>query len=114
MPVVLWSTDVELRLTSSSAAMAYLFPSPGLATGENGEMDEGLFRHAASHSLPARAQRRAVAGETVGYDMESGGRFFHVHVEPLLGPGGAITGGVEKAGWVDILTGITASQEGRR
>ena len=92
MPVVLWSTDVELRLTSSSAAMAYLFPSPGLATGENGKMDEDLFRHAASDSLPAMAQRRAVAGEAVSYDMESAGRFFHVHVEPLLGPGGAITG----------------------
>lgn len=92
MPVVLWSTDVELRLTSSSAAMAYLFPSPGPASAENGEMDADLFRHPTADSLPAMAQRRAVAGEAVSYDMESGGRFFHVHVEPLLGPGRAITG----------------------
>src|SRR5690242_17127315 len=87
MPVVLWSTDEELVLTSSSAAMSYLFPASAAA-----QPDPELFLKEDPASLPVSAQRRAIAGEAVTYDWASGQRHFHVHVEPLRDAEGRIAG----------------------
>ena len=83
MPVVLWSTDGELRLTSSSAAMVHLFPSSRSIDLAEGEVDPETFRAAPRDALYVTAQRRAVAGESISYDWTIGERSFHVHVEPL-------------------------------
>jgi signal transduction histidine kinase/CheY-like chemotaxis protein len=86
MPVVLWSTDEDLVLTSSSAAMSYLFPASGP------QPEPELFLKEDPRSLAVTAQRRAVAGEAVSYDLASGERHFHVHVEPLRDADGRIAG----------------------
>ncbi len=92
MPVVLWSTDADLRLTSSSAAMSYLFPT-GVTAGESScEIDPDLFRDIPADSSVGAAQRRAVSGQSVSYHLERGERYFQVQVEPLMGASGTFTG----------------------
>jgi signal transduction histidine kinase/ActR/RegA family two-component response regulator len=99
MPVVLWSTDLELRLTNSSDALAYLFSlEGGDSDGDDGPrpgltVDPNLFHRLAADSIPVDAQRRAaMGGEAVSYEWAQGQRQFHVHVEPLRNDKGIISG----------------------
>jgi signal transduction histidine kinase/PAS domain-containing protein len=98
MPVVLWSTDLELRLTNSSDALAYLFSLDGGDAEVDGlrpglTVDPDLFHRLAGDSIPVDAQRRAAAsGEAVSYEWTQGQRHFHVHVEPLRNDKGMING----------------------
>lgn len=108
MPVVLWSTDTELRLTSSSAAMVHLFPLSHAEGLPAGQVNPDIFRESATDTLAVTAQRRAVAGESVSYDLACGERCFHVHVEPLHAPSGIISGSFGMA-W-----DVTAQQRAER
>src|SRR5205823_2138493 len=98
MPIVLWSTDPQLNLTSSSGALSYLFARPEVQAAPSPSSpqampDTDLLRRLNPDSLPVTAQRRAAAGEAVSYEWSSGQRHFHVHVEPLRNESGdAITG----------------------
>ena len=83
MPGILWTTDPELRFTSSSGtALAGPGPTPGWPTGR-----ATLFEYFGTDDpdfLPIDAHRRALGGDSVSYRQEWGGRTFQAHVEPLL------------------------------
>jgi PAS domain S-box-containing protein len=90
VPAVLWTTDEELRFTSSlGAGLAALGLAPNQVVGLSVEQYVGagsptLFRH----QLALRGQ------SSIGYEHEQGGRWFTTHVEPLRDAGGAIRGTV--------------------
>ena len=78
-PAVFWTTDRELRFTSSlGAGLATLGLGPnqlvGMTLPEFFEADQ---------SQPLEAHRRALQGRSVTYLMRWGGRTFHAHVAPL-------------------------------
>ncbi len=81
MPTVVWTTDEELRFTSSSGqGLAAL----GLETDEAvGQPLEQFFAGMPSGVTPFTAHRRALAGESVGYEMGWQGRTYSCRVEPL-------------------------------
>jgi PAS domain S-box-containing protein len=97
VPAVLWTTDQQLRFTSSlGAGLAALGLAPGQVVGVAlaeflGAKSPALFHH----SL-------ALKGESVGYDYEMGGRSYMTHVEPLRDAGGAVQGTVGIA--VDVTS----------
>jgi PAS domain S-box-containing protein len=90
MPAILWSTDRELRFTSSvGAALTHL----DLAANEVvGRTVQDYFGTEDAHALPIATHLRALAGESVSYEMEWEGRTFHAHVEPLHDATGRIAG----------------------
>ncbi|HSD29239.1 MAG TPA: PAS domain S-box protein, partial [Vicinamibacteria bacterium] len=95
VPAVLWTTDEELRFTSSlGAGLSALGLAPNQVVGLSVEQylgagSTGLARH-----------RLALRGESVSYEYEQDGRWFATHVEPLRDTSGAIRGTVGIA--VDI------------
>jgi len=90
MPAVIWSTDVEFRITSSlGAGLGVMNRRPNEAVGRTlleylDTQDPGF--------PPIAAHQRALRGESVNYDLEWGGRTFQAHVEPLRDGGGSIAG----------------------
>src|SRR2546428_630051 len=90
MPAVIWSTDVDFRITSSlGAGLGGMNRRPGEAVGRSlleylDTQDPGF--------PPLAAHRRALQGESVNYDLEWGGRTFQAHVEPLRDGEGGISG----------------------
>jgi len=108
MPAVLWSTDTELRFTSSvGSALAHLGLQPNDAVGktlyEYFGTDDPTFAPLAAHLL-------AVAGTSVSYEMTWNGRTFETHVEPLFGPDKEIIGSVGLA--LDV-TERRSAEDGR-
>jgi PAS domain S-box-containing protein len=90
MPAVLWSTDRDLRFTSSlGGGLAALGLAPGQVVGMT--LYE-FFGTGDSEFLPIAAHRRALAGESVRYEIEWGGRAYQSYVEPLRDPAGEIAG----------------------
>ena len=109
MPAVMWSTDKELRFTSSvGAGLAGLGLRPsqvvGLSLFEYFGTDDPEFP-------PIAAHRRAIQGESVPYELAWQGRAFESHVEPFLGSGSEIVGSVGIA--LDV-TERKRAEEGRR
>ena len=98
LPAVLWTTDADLRFTSSQGrALALLGLRPELVTGRT---VAEFFGSTDPSFLPVVAHRRALSGQSAAYEMAHGGVVFDTHVEPLVGPDGAITGTVGLA--VDV------------
>jgi PAS domain S-box-containing protein len=95
MPAILWSTDTELRFTSSvGAALGHL----DLAANELvGRSLQDYFGTVDLDALPIATHRRALGGESVTYEMEWKGRTFHAHVEPLLDGNKTIVGTIGTA-----------------
>ena len=92
MPAVLWSTDLDLRFTSSlGGGLAGLGLEPnqvvGLSLSEFFGTDDPEFP-------PIAAHRRALVGESSTYDIEWTGRTFHSHIEPLRDQQGVIVGAI--------------------
>jgi PAS domain S-box-containing protein len=90
MPGVLWTTDLDLRVTSAAGAgLAHLDKKPdqdvGLTLYEIFQTNDPAF-------LPLAAHLRVLQGESISYEMEFLGRWFHSHVEPLRTMNGAILG----------------------
>jgi hypothetical protein len=90
LPVLLWSTDRELRVTSRhGGGLARLGPvaqrAQGLRVGQVAEDPAESARAIAAH-------RAALAGEATVYEITLRGRTFSARVEPLRDPGGAISG----------------------
>ena len=79
LPAVLWTTDHDLRLTEGTGA--------GLAAmGETDIRGVTLFAYFKTTDPefpPIAAHRRALAGESVTYEVEWKSRAFQAHVEPL-------------------------------
>ncbi len=89
VPAVLWTTDEELRFTSSlGAGLSALGLAPNQVVGMS------LEQYLGAESLGLDHHRLALRGESAGYEYEHDGRAFTVHVEPLRDAGGAIRGTV--------------------
>ncbi len=90
MPAVLWSTDTELRLTSSDgAALTSLGHKPNQFVGVT-LFD--FFRTTDPEFLPLVAHRKALCGESVSFEVEWSGRTYASHCEPLRNPDNSIKG----------------------
>src|SRR3990170_3600992 len=90
MPGVVWTTDEELRFTSSlGAGLAGLGLRPNQAVGltlhEYFSTDDDEFP-------PIAAHRRALTGEVRTYELEWADRAFHSHIEPLRDGEGRVVG----------------------
>jgi PAS domain S-box-containing protein len=90
IPAVVWTTDKDLKFTSSlGAGLSNLGLEPGQVIGMSlheyfGGGDEGF---------PAlEAHRQALQGELIAFEQDWGGQSFHVMVEPLKSANDAITG----------------------
>ncbi|NQV23313.1 MAG: SpoIIE family protein phosphatase [Rhodopirellula sp.] len=88
LPAVLWTTDVELRITP---------PSSNFLINEVGESLVGrtlhdFFETDDERYPPIAAHQRAVRGEPVSIEFFWRGRTLSVHVEPLRDAGGNIIG----------------------
>jgi PAS domain-containing protein len=81
MPAILWSTDTDLRLTSSvGAALAALGRREGAAVG----LTLFEFFHTTDPEFkPLAAHRKALLGESVSFEVEWNGRSYASHCEPL-------------------------------
>lgn len=89
-PAITWTVDSSLRFTSSlGAGLAALGLKPGEVVGRT------LFDYFGTldPEFPAiAAARRALAGETVSFEITFGGRRFRSRVAPMKGPDGSVTG----------------------
>src|ERR1041385_5379845 len=88
LPASVWTTDAELRITSSQGA---LLESLGVRAEElvgSTVMD----RTPNPDSPVVIAHRRALGGEASDYRIVRSGRNFHNHVEPLRSADGEVTG----------------------
>ncbi|HSD65768.1 MAG TPA: PAS domain S-box protein, partial [Vicinamibacteria bacterium] len=95
VPAVLWTTDEDLRFTSSlGAGLTALGLAPNQVVGLSVEQYLGVG------SLGVARHRLALRGESVGYEYEQDGRWFTTHVEPLRDAAGVVRGTVGIA--VDI------------
>jgi PAS domain S-box-containing protein len=90
MPAVLWSTDKELRYTSSmGAGLDSLGVKSGGLTGKT--LTEYFETNDPQHPS-INAHWRALAGESLTYELHWQKRIFESHVRPLRGPDGEIIG----------------------
>jgi PAS domain S-box-containing protein len=100
MPAILWTTDAELVITfCSGAGLAAVNLTPGLGVGRPiadyvGSADPTFY--------PLAAHHRALAGESVNFEMEWRGRVLRVHLEPLRDGGG------RTAGCIGVALDVTA------
>lgn len=90
MPAVLWSTDRDLRITSSTGAgLAGLRQRPKDVIGMTLNQ---YFQSPGVEFSPMIAHRRALMGESVTFEVEWKGRTFESHVEPLRNADDTIKG----------------------
>jgi PAS domain S-box-containing protein len=90
MPCVLWTTDLNLRFTSSyGAGLKGLGLSPGQAVGV---LVADFFEGQAEREIQLDKHRRACAGEAVSYETNAFGRSYLTYLEPLRDDAGSITG----------------------
>jgi PAS domain S-box-containing protein len=90
VPAILWTTDTELRITSSvGAGLAALGHKPHELVG----MSLYDYLQTSDPTHPGIVPHlRALRGETVRWELEWLGRTLHSHMQPLRGPDGQITG----------------------
>jgi signal transduction histidine kinase/DNA-binding response OmpR family regulator len=88
LPAVLWTTDRELRLTSTQGA--------GLMSGEweAGMIGKRQFEPAAwqGESTPVKAHLDALAGHNAAYEVSINGRDYQAHLAPFTSSKGEIIG----------------------
>ena len=100
LPVVLWSTDPQLRITAIRGG--------GALAGEEGKTIEAAFENPTDAAPAVAAHRAALRGESVVYEAVFHGRAFSARVEPLVGPQGDVVGVV---GFASDVTDRHDSQE---
>src|SRR2546427_141338 len=88
-PVLLWSTDRDLRVTS---AMGTGFRDLNLPRSERGLSISEYFNIHDDDIEPIVSHRRALLGESVATQIEWQGRTYDVHMEPFRTKDGAIIG----------------------
>ncbi len=107
VPAILWTTDAELRITSSvGAGLAALNLKPNQT---NGMTLFDYFQTQDQEFFPVVAHRRALAGESITYEHEWAGNCYQVHFEPLRDAQGSIVGCIGIA--LDITARKRAQQE---
>ncbi len=77
LPVVLWSTDLSLRITAIRGG--------GSVVGQHGKTIEEAFGNAAQAAPAVAAHRAALRGESTAYETVFQGRAFSVRLEPVVG-----------------------------
>ena len=95
LPAVLWTTDTELRFTSSvGAGLLRLGLKPQEVVGkslyEYFQTDDRSF-------MPIAAHRRALSGESVTFHVEWGNGSYACHAEPLRDGNGVVVGVISMA-----------------
>src|SRR5664279_5069437 len=81
VPLVLWTTDRDLRFTDTMGSeLELLNQEPGDLSGMN---LFAYFRTTDPEFEPIAAHRRALSGESVTYEITWKQRTFQTHVEPL-------------------------------
>lgn len=80
-PVIVWTTDKDLRFTSSSKPTEHL-----------GKTIFDFFQITDVHFAPIAAHRKALSGEIQGYDLEWEGISYESSVGPLRNENGDIIG----------------------
>jgi PAS domain S-box-containing protein len=109
MPAVVWTTDKDLRFRSSSGgALAALGLKPDELVGVS--LFE-YFKTSDPELVPIAGHKRAIAGESVRYELKWADRTFSAHLEPLRGDDGAIEGVVGVAFDVTELERAKEKQE---
>jgi len=108
MPGILWTTDLQLRFTTSTGTDRAGMDA-GLGRSPTPMTLPEFFRTDDPDFLPIAAHRRALGGETVGYEMEWAGRIFQSHVEPLHDGRGCLIGCIGVALDVTRLRGVERS-----
>jgi len=86
-PVALWTTDRDLRLTALAGATAAALPPARSAAAV-----ADLFAGGDADGQPVDAHRQALAGASVGFDVETEGRAYEAHIEPLRDAAGRVVG----------------------
>ena len=90
MPAVLWTTDKELRfMDSMGAGLVHLDQKPD---DNRGTSLFAYFKTTDPEFEPIKSHRRALAGESVAYEVTWKGRTFEAHVDPMRDPDGTIQG----------------------
>ena len=90
MPAVLWTTDRELRFTSGmGAGLEKLGPQ---ATAMAGKSLFEYFQTEDPEFAAIAAHRKALAGETVSYELEWQNLIFEAHVQPFHSGEGELLG----------------------
>lgn len=95
LPAILWTTDIELRFTSSvGAGLSRLGLKPQEVVGkslyEYFQTDDRSF-------MPIAAHRRALLGESVTFHVEWGSGSYACHAEPLRDGNGVVMGVISMA-----------------
>src|SRR2546425_242126 len=106
-PVLLWSTDRDLRVTS---AMGTGFRDLNLPRSERGLSIYEYFNIHDDDIEPIVSHRRALLGESVATQIEWQGRTYDVHMEPFRTKDGAIIGTIGVAFDVSERTRTEAIQ----
>jgi diguanylate cyclase (GGDEF)-like protein/PAS domain S-box-containing protein len=89
MPVILWTADSDLRITSNWGAGTAAGLRSGAAVGET---VREYFHCRDSEDTPVAQHQAALQGLCSRYEHELDGRVFDVSLGPLRGPGGKIVG----------------------
>lgn len=106
IPALIWTTDRELRFTSFlGAGLAVLGVRPNQFVGAS---LHAAFGRGDPNRPPIAPHKEALAGKAEAFELRWGGRSYQAHVEPLRGPGGAITGTTGVA--VDITERVRADE----
>jgi len=90
IPALVWIIDHDLRFTSTDGAGL-----AGINSRPNQSVGMSLYEYCRTDDPefpPIAAARRALAGESVSYDIDWSGRAFQSHVEPFLDPQGQVCG----------------------
>lgn len=92
MPAILWSTDENLRFTSSlGAGLSGLGLKPNEVVGVK---LQDFFKTSDPGFTGLAMHRRALNGESVGFEMKWADHIFQNHIEPLRDSNGVIKGTV--------------------
>ncbi|MGB6876341.1 MAG: PAS domain S-box protein [Candidatus Acidiferrales bacterium] len=95
LPAVLWTTDTELRFTSSvGAGLSRLGLKPQETVGKS------LYEYFQTNDrtfVPIFAHRRALNGESVTFHVEWGSGSYACHAEPLRDGNGVVVGVISMA-----------------
>ncbi|MCS7047335.1 MAG: response regulator [Gemmataceae bacterium] len=110
MPAMLWIVDNELRITASTGSgLRAIGVVPGQLVGTRLQDYVGTED---LNDFPLAMHCRALAGESLHYEMEWHGRFLQVHLEPMRNQAGQITGCIGIA--VDVTERKRAEAERER
>ena len=88
MPLLLWTTDQQLRITSNWGTGSYHSESDEVV----GRPVSEYLRCHASNTTPMAHHYAALRGESVRFDYKRQDRILAIHLEPLRSPSGEIIG----------------------